>query len=868
MADRIKGITVEIGGDTTKLSKALSGVNKEIRNTQLSLKDVNSLLKMDPGNTELLKQKQLYLKDAIEKTEEKLKAEKAAMEQLKNADSSPENAEQQRALAREIEATSQELKKLNDESKEFGSVFSQKIKLAAQAVGELGEKMQNAGAKITDIGKKVSVASAAVVGLGTTAVKTAADFDTSMSKVSALSGATGDELEALRDKAKEMGKSTKFSASESADAFSYMALAGWDTKSMLDGIEPILNLAAAAEMDLAQASDIVTDYLTAFGLGASDAEKFTDQLAYAMANSNTDVTMLGEAYKNCAATAASMGYSVEDTTAVLMTMANAGVKGGEAGSGLSAIMTRLATDTKGCASALAEYGINVYDEQGNMNSLSSILEGMSGIWADLTDEEQANLAKTIAGTSQYSKLQTIMSGLSDSAKESGMSFTDYAKALSDCDGAASEMASVMQDNLNGQLTTLKSSLEGLSISFGEMLMPYIQKAVTFIQNLVDKLNAMDEGQRTLILTIGAIIAAAGPVLIVIGNVVSAIGTIMTIVPTLVAGITTVATAVAGFSATLFACPLTWIIAAIVAVIAIGVLLYKNWDVIKEKAAELWAKITEVFDSIRESISTAVTNIKLRVTEAFDNVKAAAAEKFNAVKSSITDVMGGVSSVVQGKLANIKNAFETNGGGIKGVVAAGWTAIKEYYSTGFQALNALTGGKLGEIANAFKSKFKELASSAVSWGRDIIQGIVDGITGMIDKVKDAASKVAGAISDFLHFSEPDKGPLSNFHTFMPDMIALMVKGINDSMDQLKAPVANLSASLVPNTDTAVQTMTNSMMNGMSALENTLGGYFTQSRDNQEVSVNVILEGDAAGVFRLVRQENTKFVKTTGFNPLMT
>ena len=142
MADRIKGITVEIGGDTTKLSKALSGVNKEIRNTQLSLKDVNSLLKMDPGNTELLKQKQLYLKDAIEKTEEKLKAEKAAMEQLKNADSTPENAEQQRALAREIQATSQELKKLNDESKEFGSVFSQKINLAAQAVGELGEKMQ------------------------------------------------------------------------------------------------------------------------------------------------------------------------------------------------------------------------------------------------------------------------------------------------------------------------------------------------------------------------------------------------------------------------------------------------------------------------------------------------------------------------------------------------------------------------------------------------------------------------------------------------------------------------------------------------------------------------------------------------------
>ncbi|WP_347736276.1 phage tail tape measure protein [Faecalibacterium prausnitzii] len=191
-------------------------------------------------------------------------------------------------------------------------------------------------------------------------VNTAGDFEASMSNVEALSGATGEELTALSDKAKEMGATTKFTAGESADALSYMALAGWDTQSMLDGISPVLNLAAAANMDLAQASDIVTDYLTAFGLKASDTTHFVDVMAYAMANSNTDVIQLGEAYKACAATATSLGYSVEETTAVLATMANAGVKGGEAGTALNAIFTRLATNTKECGDTLAEYGVQIY----------------------------------------------------------------------------------------------------------------------------------------------------------------------------------------------------------------------------------------------------------------------------------------------------------------------------------------------------------------------------------------------------------------------------------------------------------------------------------------------------------------------------
>ena len=352
-----------------------------------------------------------------------------------------------------------DLKKTMDEAGEGAKGFGEK---SVEAIDAVESVLATAGiAKALDEIKDAYM----------DCINTAGDFEASMSNVEALSGASGDELEALSDKAKEMGATTKFTAGESADALSYMALAGWNTQSMLEGISPVLNLAAAANMDLAQASDIVTDYLTAFGLKASDTTHFVDVMAYAMAHSNTDVIQLGEAYKACASTATSLGYSVEETTAVLATMANAGVKGGEAGTALNAIFTRLATNTKKCGDELANYGVNIYDAQGNMQSLSSILTGIAGVWGDLTDQEQANLAKTIAGTNQYSKLQTIMAGCSEAAAEGGQSFSDYTAALNNCAGSADKMAGTMLDNMNGRLVLMQSAADGLKIAIGEDLTP-------------------------------------------------------------------------------------------------------------------------------------------------------------------------------------------------------------------------------------------------------------------------------------------------------------------------------------------------------------------------------------------------------------
>lgn len=474
--------------------------------------------------------KQKEAADKVEALQTALTAARLSMEEMsKTSDATEESMEEQRKTVADLEdqlalansdydkATQQTNKyktslnyaeaELNDLSSELQTneryldEAEHSMNDTAQSIDKYGDEVEDASDKTAGFGTILSanLSTAAIITgikalanaikeVSTACINTGMEFEASMSKVRALSGATETDMSKLTDKAKEMGATTMFSASQSADAFSYMALAGWDVEEMLEGIEPVLSLAAAADMDLAQASDIVTDYLTAFGLSASETAQFTDQLAYAMSNSNTNVEQLGEAYKNCASTATSLGYSVEDVTAVLMTMANAGVKGGEAGTGLSTIMTRLATNTKNCADELMSYGVAVYDQEGNMNSLSDILEGLEHIWAGLSDQEQAALAKTIAGTQQYSKLQTIMNGVSETAQSGGNSFYDYAKALENVDGAAKNMANTMQDNLKGKLTILGSAMDALKTSAYETFDETLKQSVDEATSAVSRLN--------------------------------------------------------------------------------------------------------------------------------------------------------------------------------------------------------------------------------------------------------------------------------------------------------------------------------------------------------------------------------------------
>ena len=400
----LKGITIQLGADTTKLQTALKQVNTNIRNTQSQLKDVERLLRLDPTNTELLAQKQRLLKQAVGETKDKYDAWKAKydpikqkidettdkLKKLKDKSKEMEKAGKidttaYQTLQREIEETSTDLKNLRQDAKnvtdEFGHPISQEqydalqreimetehdleslqtqarnTSTALDTMAASGEKLKTIGTNITTAGQKMLPVTAAVTAMGTAVVKTSADFESSMSKVAAISGATGDDLEKLTAKAREMGAKTKFSASEAASALEFMGMAGWKPQQMLEGLDGIMNLAAASGEELATTSDIVTDALTAFGLEAEDSSHFADVLAAASSNANTNVGMMGETFKYVAPVAGALGYSVEDTATAIGVLANNGIKSSQAGTVLRKTINSLVAPSKKATGQMQKLG--------------------------------------------------------------------------------------------------------------------------------------------------------------------------------------------------------------------------------------------------------------------------------------------------------------------------------------------------------------------------------------------------------------------------------------------------------------------------------------------------------------------------------
>lgn len=333
---------------------------------------------------------------------------------------------------------------------------------------------------VTALTTTLAGVSTAIAAGATASVNVGSSFESAMSKVSAISGSTGEELQSLTDKAKEMGASTKFSASESAEALQYMAMAGWDTESMLDGISGIMSLAAADGLDLATTSDIVTDALTAFGLKASDSTHFADVLAKASSSANTNVSMLGESFKYVAPLAGTMGYSVEDVSLALGLMANASIKGSQAGTSLKTALANLSAPTEQMAAVMDKYKISLTDSKDEALPLADVLTQLRDKFGGLSETEQTAAASILFG-------KEAMSGMLAIINASDSDFKKLTENINNADGAAQSMADTMQDNLQGQITILKSSLEGLGIEiYGSMSEPLTEAAVE-AQNYVNQL---------------------------------------------------------------------------------------------------------------------------------------------------------------------------------------------------------------------------------------------------------------------------------------------------------------------------------------------------------------------------------------------
>lgn len=830
--NRIRGITVEIGGDTTKLQTALKGVNTEIRNTQSQLKDVEKLLKLDPGNTELIAQKHRLLAQAVSETREKLETLKTAQQQ---ADEALRNGtisqDQYDALQREIVETEQRLRSLEEQANQSAT--------ALQKIGATGEKLQTVGNKISSVGQKLLPVTGVVTGLGTAAVKTAADFDSAMSRVAAVSGATGSDFDSLRDKAREMGAKTKFSATEAADAMNYMAMAGWKTEDMLSGIEGVMYLAAASGEDLATTSDIVTDALTAFGLTAADSGHFADVLAAASANANTNVSMMGETFKYCAPVAGALGFSVEDTAEAIGLMGNAGIKASQAGTSLRSIMTNLTGDVKLSGAAIGDVTIATTNADGSMRSLSAILADCRVAFGGMTEAEKANNAEALVGKNAMSGFLALMNAApEDIAKVSG--------AVNNCKDAAKNMADTMQDNLEGQLTILKSQLQELAISFGDLLMPAVRSIVSGLQGMVDVLNAMPDGVKRVIMIIALLVAALGPVLILIGKTISAAGTIMTWIPKLAGAINTVKGAFAALSATMMANPIAIVIAAIAALVAAFIYLWNTneefrqfwiqlWNEIKEVAVQVWTAVSQflvsawngirntavaVWNGIRDFFSGLWNGIRTLFTTVVTAISTFLAGAWNGIRTIITTVMNGIWTVISTVWNGIRTIISTMLNGIRGTVNSVWNGIRNTISsvvngiknTVSGAFNAMWSGIRSTISGIYNTirdglgnavnYITGLASAGWRWGADIINGIVNGIRSCIGAVANAVTDVANTIRSHLHFSVPDEGPLTDFESWMPDFMSGLAEGIEKSRGMVKAAVNSVAADMVVSPQMAV------------------------------------------------------------------
>ena len=742
-ASRIKGITIEIGGDTTKLQTALKGVNTEIKNTQVQLKDVEKLLKLDPGNTELLAQKHKLLGQAVEETKNKLETLKTAQQQadeaLKNGTISKDQYD---ALQREIIETEQELKRLEEQANQSAT--------ALQKIGATGEKWKEVGGNIENAGKKLMPVTATVTALGTVSVKTAADFESSMSKVAAVSGATGSDLEALSKKAREMGSKTKFSASEAAEAMNYMAMAGWKTEDMLSGIEGVMNLAAASGEDLATTSDIVTDALTAFGLSAQDSGHFADVLAAASSNANTNVSMMGETFKYAAPIAGALGFSVEDTAEAIGLMANAGIKGSQAGTSLRTIMTNLSGDVKICSQNIGEVTIATTNADGSMRDLSDILADCRTAFSGLSESEKAAAAESLVGKNAMSGFLALMNaGEGDIAKLSG--------AIDNCNGAAQSMADTMNDNLEGQLTILKSQLQELAISFGEILLPAVKSIVSFLQGFINVLNSMPDGMKQTIVTIALVAAALGPVLIIIGKVISAVGTIMTIVPKVAGVIKTVQGAFAALNATMLANPIVLIIAAIAALVAAFIYLWNTneefrqfwinlWEDIKEIAITVWEALKAFFSAAWEAIKATAETIWNAIagffTGLWEGIKNTFTTVVNAISTFLTTMWNTIKSVAETVWNAISTFFTTIWTAIKTVVTTVVTAISTFLTTAWNTIKTT----ITTVLNAIKSVFETIWNAIKTAITTVVNGIKNTITTVWNNIKSTVSNVMTALKN--------------------------------------------------------------------------------------------------------------------------
>lgn len=580
-----------------------------------------------------------------------------------------------------------------------------------------------AGNVLTEVASQARNAAGAVIEIGSA-------FEMGMSTVQAISGATGDDLTALTDKAKEMGANTKFSATEAAEAMQYMAMAGWKTDDMLNGIEGIMNLAAASGEDLATTSDIVTDALTAFGLTAQDSAHFADILAQASSNANTNVSMMGETFKYVAPVAGAMGYSAEDVATAVGLMANSGIKASQAGTSLRTMLSRMAKPTKEVQAAMDALGISLTDSDGNMKSLHEVMGDLRTGFGGLSEAESITMATMLGG-------QEAMSGLLAIVNASDADYQKLTDSIGACDGAAASMADTMQNNLEGQFTILGSAAQGLALEVYDS----IKEPMTDITKLgIDAVSNLTDGFKTG--GVMGMIEAAG-------QMANALAENLPVI------IEQGLPLIEGFTENLRANAGKLVDGGLNLILKLAQGLMDGLPAMLQHVPQIIINLAGVInDNAPKLLKAGVKLIGILgkgLIQAIPDIVAAMPQIIQAIVSVIQAFNWGNLGI--NIIKSLKNGIISMVGAVQSAGTGIFNAIKGSIQSLPKALLVIAKNAVHSIVQSFTSQ---------PWGnigKNIITGIATGITGSIGKVADAARNAAkkafDAAKDFLGIHSPSK-----------------------------------------------------------------------------------------------------------------
>lgn len=617
MAGRIAGITIEIGGDSTKLQNSLKGVDKSLKQTQTALKDIDKLLKFNPGNTELLVQKQRNLKKAIGETKERLAELRKAAE-----NTTPEQIGQEKydALQREIIDTENKLKSLTKEMHSFGSVAGQKLQAVGASMKELGGKVQNVGKELTT---KVT---APILALGTASVMAFKEVDSAFDIVVAKTGATGDALKGMEEQVKSIAETMPVSFEDSATAIGEVNTRFGVTGEQLDEISrQFLKFAKINGTDVNTSIDTIQSAMAAFGLTADDTTAVLDAFNAAGQATGVPLDRLAESVKKNSATLQEMDLSLNDSITFLAQLDKSGMDSSTVMTGLRKALAKAAKEGKPMNQALQE-----------------LQDSLTGA----TDETTASqMAIELFGTKAGAAIaQYVRNGQLD--------FSTLAQSAQDSAGSVSNTYDEIVDPLD-EFTMALNQLKVIGMEIGSAVMPFISQALGILRDVLEKLKAawesLSPAQQEMIVKVALIVAAIGPLLTVLGGVISAAGTIISVLGMLLS-------------------PIGLVIAAIAGLIAAGLWLHAHWDQVCAWANNLKERVTQAFEGLKANVTAKIQAAKDKVSSVVNAMKADVTGKVNALKSAVSNAFSAVHNAISSKMSAAKNAVSNAISAIKGLLS--------------------------------------------------------------------------------------------------------------------------------------------------------------------------------------------------------